>query len=354
MHPSRTTGILSACAALAAAALLSPVKGLAAATAGSRVLLVVNSSSADSRSIGAHYAARRGLPAANVFRISVPDSERTTLAEYHANIRKPLVSHIQKHKLKAVDFIVTTKGVPLMDERGYSIDSMLTGCLSGLDQRAENPYFGQNRPFSSREFRMFLVTRLDGYTAADAKALVDRAVKAPGRRGKILLDIDPYQDTRDGYRDVNKDIREAALRFIERRTPYILDSTDKFTGGYSGLMGYYSWGSNDTHFNKEAYLSLRFAFGAIAETVVSTSARTFRQTSGGQSLIADLVRNGVTGVKGYASEPYSVSMARAQILFPRYLSGYNLAESFYMASPFIGWKDVVIGDPLCAPYAQKK
>jgi hypothetical protein len=29
----------------------------------------------------------------------------------------------------------------------------------------------------------------------------------------------------------------------------------------------------------------------------------------------------------------------------------NLAEAFYAASPVIRWKDVVIGDPLCRPYA---
>jgi hypothetical protein len=31
----------------------------------------------------------------------------------------------------------------------------------------------------------------------------------------------------------------------------------------------------------------------------------------------------------------------------RYTSGFTLAESFYAASRFVGWEDVVIGDPLC-------
>ena len=46
-------------------------------------------------------------------------------------------------------------------------------------------------------------------------------------------------------------------------------------GGYKNLMGYYSWGSNDLKFDKRAYNSLGFAPGGIAETAVSTSARTF-------------------------------------------------------------------------------
>jgi len=72
----------------------------------------------------------------------------------------------------------------------------------------------------------------------------------------------------------------------------------------------------------------------------------------GQSLIGDLIRKGVTGVKGYVTEPYSVALARPEVLFERYTAGFNLAESFYMASILTNWKDIVIGDPLCAPYAK--
>ena len=50
----------------------------------------------------------------------------------------------------------------------------------------------------------------------------------------------------------------------------------------------------------------------------------------------------------------AAAMAHADILFDRYTAGYNLAESFYMASQFIHWKDMVIGDPICAPYATEQ
>lgn len=115
-------------------------------------------------------------------------------------------------------------------------------------------------------------------------------------------------------------------------------------------MGYCSWGSNDHSFIASNYLGVRFKPGALAETFVSTSARTMKPVTGGQSVITDLIKNGVTGVKGYVLEPYTVALARPNILFDRYTSGYNLAESFYMASPLLKWRDVVFGDPLCRPY----
>jgi Tfp pilus assembly protein PilF len=53
------------------------------------------------------------------------------------------------------------------------------------------------------------------------------------------------------------------------------------------------------------------------------------------------------------AEPYLNATIRPDILFPAYLSGFNLAESFYMAMPFLSWQTVVIGDPLCAPFRAK-
>lgn len=74
----------------------------------------------------------------------------------------------------------------------------------------------------------------------------------------------------------------------------------------------------------------------------------------GQSLIADPVVGGVTGVKGDCDEPLLQAVASPTILFDRYTKGWTLAESFYAASRFVGWEDIVIGDPLCAPYALRR
>jgi uncharacterized protein (TIGR03790 family) len=126
----------------------------------------------------------------------------------------------------------------------------------------------------------------------------------------------------------------------------------QFVGRKSELAGYASWGSNDPKFDAAGYLNLRFAPGAIAETAVSTSARTFLPTTGGQSLIVDLVSARVTGAKGYCDEPLLQAVASPTVLFDRYTSGWTLAESFYAASRFVGWEDIVIGDPLCSPYGK--
>ncbi|HLO98551.1 MAG TPA: hypothetical protein VK171_08145, partial [Fimbriimonas sp.] len=65
---------------------------------------------------------------------------------------------------------------------------------------------------------------------------------------------------------------------------------------------------------------------------------------------ADLIAQGVTGVKGYVSEPFTFALCRPEIMFDRYTKGFNLAEAFYASSPVVKWKDIVVGDPLCRPF----
>jgi tetratricopeptide (TPR) repeat protein len=62
----------------------------------------------------------------------------------------------------------------------------------------------------------------------------------------------------------------------------------------------------------------------------------------------------VTGVAGHVAEPFLDGAIRPDILFPAYVAGFNLIESFYLAMPHLGWQTVVFGDPLCAPFRTDK
>jgi len=60
----------------------------------------------------------------------------------------------------------------------------------------------------------------------------------------------------------------------------------------------------------------------------------------------DLIREGVTGISAHVAEPYLDATVRPEVLFPAYVQGLNLAESFYLGIPFLSWQTVVVGDPL--------
>ena len=332
-----------------------------AAADAARTLVVVNEESEDSRLLGAYYAQRRALPFANIVRVRLPVTDEIDATTFYDDLLVPLRAAIRT-SLTRIDFVVLTKGIPLRlgGWRGFSVDGQLVQLDSITTPPVEaptmtdvrptlNPYFASREPFSSARFGMYLVTRLDCYELRQCRALVDRAQAALPERG--LFFINPSLDDRPGYVELQRGLLDAHVVLETRGFNSRLAAPGVFEAPAERLAGYASWGSNDGRFDRDAWLRLRFHPGAIAETYVSTSARTFSRQLTGQSLVADLVEEGVTGVKGYVSEPYGYALARAPILFDRYTRGFTLAESFYAASPMIRWKDVVIGDPLCRPYA---
>lgn len=341
----------------------SPVAASAVDPAASHVLVVANRQDAESTRLAGYYAQRRHIPTANIVLVSTTSSEEITKAKFGEEIQGPIRSALAG---KAIDYIVLMRGVPIRfsdwgQSGGYSVDAVLaadklpiepiTALDEGQIRRSINPYFGKGERFSHARYGMYLVTRLDGYTLSDAMRLVDDSVAAKPNKGPFFFD--EAGNRREGdYLQMQQTLDRANGVLKTKGLQSALDTTDAFVAPSEPLAGYASWGSNDSAFNVGTYKKLRFLPGALVETFVSTSGRTFRPTTGGQSLIADLIANGVTGVKGYVSEPYTFALARPDILFDRYTAGFNLAESFYMASPIAKWKDVVIGDPLCNPYAK--
>jgi uncharacterized protein (TIGR03790 family) len=334
------------------------------------VLIVYNKNEPDSLEIVKAYQQARGVPDSNVVAVNAPAENNMGWSEYERDVRDVVRAHVSSKRLE-IDFLLLIRGMPLRlnNDGGYGLDAFLA--VDAHPSRVEkplepmpmsnfteqdfrrimNPYFRAAEPFSAKKYGYYLTTRLDGYTVRDAISLIARASSAKPETGDFLLDAAP--DKVSGGYAVPQDAMKRARDVLEKKGYSVaLDEGAAFVGGRVNLMGYASWGSNDGAFRQTLYSSLQFRPGSIGETFVSTSARTFRPTAGGQSLIADLIAQGITGVKGYASEPYTMALAYVDILFDRYTSGYTLAESFYCASMMLKWKDVVIGDPLCAPYAK--
>lgn len=327
-----------------------------------RVLIVINRASDESKEIGEYYIRQRRIPRVNVVNIDVSMSENISFDEYRFGIEEPVRNGIRRSR-NPIDFIVLTAGIPirLRDNDGFSVDGHLAAMnldIKPIEELKEsairqslNPYFGKNEPFSSRKFNMYLVTRLIGYNVADAKRLIDNSLAAKPDKGPFFFDAAENRKT-GSYLEMQQAMYRANELLKAKEFEASIDTGPNFVAPAEPLMGYTSWGSNDGKFDLDTYRRLKFRPGAIAETFVSTSARTFRRTEGGQSLIADLIQQGITGVKGYVSEPFTFALAKPDILFDRYTSGFTLAESFYAASLVLKWKDIVIGDPLCAPYAK--
>jgi uncharacterized protein (TIGR03790 family) len=327
-----------------------------------RTLVVYNKTSPISRKIAEYYAKARRIPRVNLIGVETTTAEMMGPTDY----RRAIEDNVR--------FAMAQSKTPIDPIRiggsdGYSVDATLTSMdleVSAIPEtpkgiseegfqlavsKCVNPYGGASERFSAKKYKMVLTTRLDGYSWEDIKQLIDNSVKAKPYKGPFFFDCATNR-TGGGYGELQSTMVNANKVLKSQGFNSSIDLGEKFVAPPNALAGYCSWGSNDGKFDGDAYHKLKFLPGALCETFVSTSGRTFLPTKGGQSLIADLIHQGVTGVKGYVSEPFTFALARPDVLFSRYVSGFNLAESFYAASPVIKWKDVVIGDPLCNPYGK--
>ncbi len=335
------------------------------------VLVVANKSSAASLEIARYYAERRHIPVSNVCTIDAPAEETISREVYDRRIAGPVSACLKSHKLiEKVLYIVTTLGVPLrirgtegMGGDQASIDSELAALYQDLQgQKHElrgplrNPFYAhRDEPFTHPRFPVYLVCRLAGYGVAEAKALVDRSLAAADR-GKVVLDLSSAS-----AKPGNEWLRDAAILLPRERV--VLDETPKVLYGLSDVIGYAGWGSNDPD-RKERFLKFRWLPGAIVTEFVSSDARTFQRppdtwnigtwkdstnwwVGSPQTLTADYIHEGATGASGHTYEPYLTYTPRPDYLFPAYLGGRNLAESFYLSIPALSWQNVVVGDPLC-------
>jgi hypothetical protein len=185
------------------------------------------------------------------------------------------------------------------------------------------------------------------------KRLID-AAQAPPADGIYLIDEDPAQEP--GRREANAMLlapAAAALRALGRRVVH--DTSPAFATSPDALIGYASWGSNDRGASKPPFYGdidgrrIPGTFGgrALAVDLVSTNARSFSwPTPYGQSLVADLIRQGVAGAAGHASEPTLAAVARPYLLLAAYSRGVPAAEAYFRSIPYLGWTNVYVGDPL--------
>ncbi|MBM3725438.1 MAG: TIGR03790 family protein [Acidobacteria bacterium] len=341
----------------------------AGAQTAANVVVVVNENSALSRAIGERYARLRDIPETQFCRIKAPVDEEISRDVYTQSIERPVARCLAQGTLAGSTwFLVTTQGVPLkvagpsgtVQAEAAAVDSELTllplrmrGAAIPLAGPHLNPYFGARARFDPRH-KIYLVTRLAAYSFEDVAALLNRSLH-PKNRGRVYLDLKSSSDDAG-----NNWLRDALIRLPRGRA--VMEDTTKVLTGASDVIGYASWGSNDPN-RKNRLTGFTWLPGALATEYVSTNGRTFARPPASwtlgtwkdpktwfagapQSLAADYLAEGATGVSGHVYEPFLGFTPRPDHLFPAWLSGLTLAESYYQAIPALSWMNVVIGDPL--------
>lgn len=340
-------------------------KSLAQSVNYNDVVVIINVNDTMSVNIGNYFMLKRNIPLNNLIKINVTNKEKITPAEW--TLLKSQIEDSISAKQLNFNYLVTTKGVPLKinyggslmqpDSRNASVDSelMLIGTPNanfiGGAGLVLHSYFNKDTYFNSSVYGFYLVTRLTGYTQADVFKLIDNSgPQTYVDKNSVKFVLDAIVSGANVTTQHNTELINAHNYLIANGWNDTLNNANTYTRNQTDVIGYWSWGSNETSAGggSSAPPGNTWSKASIAETAVSTSARSFTPgTNYGQSLIADWIKEGVTGISGCVYEPTLGGVSYPSILFSRYVNSkaYNLAESFYMASATTSWMQVVVGDP---------
>lgn len=348
------------------------------------VAVIVNNTLVDSVELGARYAAARDIPAPRVCGVDLPDEASISLEVYRERLLIPLRRCLMATGgMAAIEALVLAKGIPLevripVDGEEHTVSTAAAlglgdsttadgGALLGnppgrpgrcgdsvcLGAHYYNPYRdGRFSPewtadVAGNRWHPLLVTMLNGYSYADAERLIQSALDAEhdGPSGQfVLMDGgDSARSTLDWQLD---DIGDALrTRGVEVLRP-------SFDPELSGLeVGAFVTGTVRLG---QAIEGNRYRPGALVDNLTSFGAvsRNFAPDQEVQTSIARWVAMGVAGVHGTTSEPLSNCFPSRQFLVD-YVDGWTLAEAFHRNLPFAYWRNLVLGDPMAAPYARR-
>jgi uncharacterized protein (TIGR03790 family) len=366
------------------------------------VLLVVNSKSWQSRTVANHFAALRKIPDGNVLAIpwKGPLNKEASLQDFRKEILAPILNAVASRGLagqidyvvyscdfpEAIDFSADTRGQTLgkpYDKMVASINGLtyfyqkaIRGDLNLISLRS-NQYMrradGVARDDRARGFRSWHGWGVGGATDDSGdRYMLSMMLGATTVRGNKLEEIISYLQrsaAADGTRPsgaiyyvANDNVRSKTRQFSAGGA-----SVDKFNAAVAQLQSSgvraekidgkipvgridvagamvgtasFDWSASRSHILPGAICEHLTSFGGIL------------RRGSGQTPLSEWLRHGAAASSGTVVEPYAI-----QDKFPHpmiqvyYAQGCSAAEAFYQ-SVFGPYQLLIVGDPLCQPWAE--
>jgi uncharacterized protein (TIGR03790 family) len=369
------------------------------------VAVIYSLHSADSKSVAQHYAAKRGVPAAQVIGINVPVGDNITRPDYERLIQDELIRQFRERDLvtfmtdlqpsrpgrpgrvlyraisSKIRYLVLCWGIPYriphdpnydpnhLDEIYKNLPAHLQRDEGSVDGElsllpiagrtsawgpVRNPMYGMtNFSVIHPTNGVFMVTRIDGPSVAIANGLVDKALIAErdGLNGRAYVDMRGL--TAGSY--VLGDLWMTNVATVARRHGFetvvdVLPETFSIAQPFAQVAVYAGWyaAAFDGPFRLPV---VEFMPGAIAYHLHSYSAYWVRFPD--NNWLGPLLAKGATVTMGCIEEPY-LEMTPNIGTFMERLADYRatVGEAAVVSQAVFSWQTVVVGDPLYRPFGR--
>ncbi|MDP2365757.1 MAG: T9SS type A sorting domain-containing protein, partial [Ignavibacteria bacterium] len=219
-----------------------------------------------------------------------------------------------------------------------------------------DPTFNLNHRFNTNHYITgtgwklnYLVSRLDGQNLTEVQLMIDRLYNSDhSGTGTWILD--------GGLSLMYDDVLATNNKLTSLGFNTVVDY-NRFTWisqNSSPVMGYTSAGFNDGMPSSYIHTLLDFDYqeGAIFNTFESFNAwamnKVFRNWHGLVSEFVERRQDGQAGGggAGHTFEPFAFCVSKDSTYFPAYAIGYSMVDAAYQGMRYLGWQNLVIGDPL--------
>ena len=373
---------------VAVVGVLAPASPAADTDLAARLVILANSRQPESVALAHYYAERRGVPAANIVALPLPEEETVTWRDFIDHVYQPVQDELYRRgwiegtasslvdrfgrkryafATQNISYLVTCRGVPLrvandpallpadskfsaqFNRNEAAVDSEFSLLAAGnydLTGLLNNPLYAQDGRLSFDAAQVIKVTRLDGPTWAAARRLVDSALEGERRGlvGRYYVDLKgPHSDGDNWLGAARRQLDELGFDGDVEDT----GATFGATARGDAPVFYFGWYARHID-GPFAAPDFAFAPGTVAIHIHSFSAQTLRSETAGWS--GPLAARGVAATVGNVYEPFLQLTHRPDMLLRALARGRNFGDAAYYALPVLSWQSVALGDPLYRPF----
>jgi len=341
-----------------------------------RTLVVVNKNSDRSLELGRFYAEQRGIPDRQIFSIFTTTSNNIEVGTYSNEIDGPIRAYMTSAGISnSIDFVVFSMDIPYRvhagsetNKRSASLTStffsgffsspnaFVSGCnlAGGSSSRyfAVEQAFRHGAAFSSNRYR--LASMITASNLPLAKRLVNISTASDESSPQANVYLLKTGDLRDiQWMDFEQPM--FAQRFIDPASTISWLDAASLTGktniiGITAGLRFHDWIAGNQAL-PGAIAEHLTSYGGCLFDVKTQTTETIQPPDTNQMSILDWIFHGYSGSYGTVVEPCAIAEKFPHPLYHYwYARGFNLGESLMMSvrNPYQG---IVVGDPLCAPYA---